>query len=1062
MSGSSDPPRNDDSDPVGFNFSSSAALRYGSPRHDDMVQCQLQAHQAQQHLHADSYSGPSQSRGAQNGHGYDASTIIDHSYPPYPSSGLSAAASPLGLAPTTQAGLDRSLASTSRLPASISTYYQAVGSEYHDSYSEVTPVPYNLLPYQAHGLPHFNSDPSSADVYPYQHDQIQPHQPVEHSYDDPHAQATVNNNHHGPDWCSFQSQQQEHHHLPNRRLQPQQRRQQRPGAMQSHCLSSPRTTVGSAQFEAPLHTVTTDIGSCSPYQYPNYPALAGSASRSSSTGRDSNHSSQYPSYSASTEWAPRATHPSDSAQFQPPPHLQHTGQYYSPHEIHASSVASTGHEYHPLSAIDQSYIGHPDAALHPNVASHPPAPVPLEAAYDPMNPPAHPSASLQRAAPTPFHCASPVVDPAAGLDTSDSSWHGQPTETSNPSIYSSSHTFTFAHNGPPTNASGPQTSNSGSYASRLYSTPPMTPDSGPGSTGSATTSEAARSPSTVVLVAAAERKKIREERAAAEVASKNVASSPGDVLPSLIPGIKAITVKKSAQAGSARPCLELPVSCQMCSTPIGKLSLRGTSIDKGNDRIIAKGVYFCLACVPVLRRVKPSLATREPEATYADTLSAAVDRLESLTLGLSPTLGSSPTGTQPGNPPGSQPSAQHRSSPSSAPTSASKKRVKGEENLLACDICRRDIGSGELTCALRDAPPGSKVEYTPEVACASCSEKYRRCSDCGGGGGAKGVGRWRARELFPGGRRTCQLSHARQGSLSEMSYDVWPITSLPPEQLPDLIAMCREIYMLHVLGTLAVLDMMESVAPLASTFEQVLLLATDAWPMFERAMREDIEPTTSTRRYLALRWIAMRKPQPKRDGSRSANTPSLTANGRTLAGFVLAEQDLLLGSCYITVTMPTGTGEGYDATSRLMHSLFRHIQNDIASINAMRARQSEPLLPLLKHAWTLHFEKRESRVMNRPDAKRGFLSLEECEACPVAAHQLSSRSALLTRRLVYASTDLATYPDADEKYFTPHRPVWLSVDLLKYWNCYVKRITDNDDWLVTNTRRVISSSGDGG
>ncbi|SCZ89968.1 BZ3500_MvSof-1268-A1-R1_Chr1-3g01696 [Microbotryum saponariae] len=1027
MSHPSDLPCDDDSDRLGFDFFTSAALQCGSsPRQDDM-RYQVPAHQAQQYLQANVYAGASGSWGAQIESSYDANNLIDQSYASYPASGLSAMGDPRCLAATTQPGHDRSLASTSRLSKSIPSYSQPVGTAYQDvtsnsSYSDGTPGPYQLLAYDAHHRPNSTSDSyPSADAYPYQRDPFRPQHPLEHSFDNSHTQSTLNDNHHGPDWSASQQSQQE---PPLHRPHKQQRQQQWPGAMHSQFSSTPRTTVGSAPFEAPIHTVVSDLGPYAPYQsewqYHDYPALAGSVSRSSSTSRDSNHSSQYPSYSASGQWASAA----NLAQLQPQhqPHLQHTGHYYLPHEYDAPSAAPTDHDYHSssLSALDQSYRTQTNGQLRPNGTSHP---VPLEGAYDSSRNSSAPLRAPAQRGPIPLRYASPVSLPPGGpgsTDTSDPSWHGPPTGTLNPALHSSSHAFTFAHNALPTSTAGTHSSKSGSYDSRLISTPPMTPGSAPGSSGSATTSEAASSPSAVVLVAAAERRKIREELAAAEEASKNLAASPGNLVPSLIPGVKAVAVKKSTQPGSARPCLELPVSCQMCAEPIGKLSLRGTSIDKAKDQVVPKGVYYCLGCVPVSTRGKPSSANREPEATYADTLSAAVDRLESLTLGRSPNHGASPTG-----------SAQHRSAPHPAPTSASKKRAKGEENLLTCDICRRDIGSGELTCVLRGAPPGTEVEYTPEVACASCSDKYRRCSDCGGGGGTKGVGRWRARELFPGGRRTCQLSHARQGSLSEMSYDVWPITSLPPDQLPDLVAMCRELYMLHVLGTLAVPDMMESVAPLASTFEQVLLLATDSWPMFEQAIRENIEPTTSTRRYLALRWMTARKPRSKGEGSRGANTPSLTANGRTLAGFVLAEQDLLLGSCYITVTVPTGTGEGYDATSRLMHSLFRHIQNDIASINTVRGRQNEPLLPLLKHAWTLHFEKRESRVMNRPDAKRGFVTLEEY---------------------------LATYPDADEKHFSPYRPVWLSNDLLKYWTCYVKRITDNDDWLVTNTRRITSTS----
>lgn len=47
------------------------------------------------------------------------------------------------------------------------------------------------------------------------------------------------------------------------------------------------------------------------------------------------------------------------------------------------------------------------------------------------------------------------------------------------------------------------------------------------------------------------------------------------------------------------------------------------------------------------------------------------------------------------------------------------------------------------------------------------------------------IGKWRSKELFPEGRRTCSLSHLRLSTLPDMSYDIWPIEDLPPEQIDE-------------------------------------------------------------------------------------------------------------------------------------------------------------------------------------------------------------------------------------------------------------------------------------
>ena len=71
-----------------------------------------------------------------------------------------------------------------------------------------------------------------------------------------------------------------------------------------------------------------------------------------------------------------------------------------------------------------------------------------------------------------------------------------------------------------------------------------------------------------------------------------------------------------------------------------------------------------------------------------------------------------------------------------AGTAGSKKRAKADEDVLSCDVCRRDIGTGALR--LVGAAEDENTDVTIEVLCAHCEKRYLRCSDCGGGGGMRG------------------------------------------------------------------------------------------------------------------------------------------------------------------------------------------------------------------------------------------------------------------------------------------------------------------------------------
>jgi len=74
-----------------------------------------------------------------------------------------------------------------------------------------------------------------------------------------------------------------------------------------------------------------------------------------------------------------------------------------------------------------------------------------------------------------------------------------------------------------------------------------------------------------------------------------------------------------------------------------------------------------------------------------------------------------------------------------------------------------------------------------EIVCVACDAKYKRCSDCGGGGGSRaGTGKWRCAELFPPQRKTCSLKHQRLGAFPDMSYSVLRNTEIPTDEVDEL------------------------------------------------------------------------------------------------------------------------------------------------------------------------------------------------------------------------------------------------------------------------------------
>lgn len=252
-----------------------------------------------------------------------------------------------------------------------------------------------------------------------------------------------------------------------------------------------------------------------------------------------------------------------------------------------------------------------------------------------------------------------------------------------PQLAASSHTFSY-----PTGTVDPYRPTSSGKSSV------SSPDAG---VSPASTTSTLPSPSSAPFIAAAVTNRIRLE-------SLSAASSPT----SSSNNRKAIAPKKPS---AARPAYELVADCRLCGLTLGKLTLRGGGAGEHGREY--EGDFFCFNCIPLpitLDRRKPSLAC-DNEATYADTLSAAVDRFQGLSVKETPERKSSTSSSR---------------SAGGTPIGG-KKRSKVEEKIVTCDVCRTDLGTGEPR--LVGGYEGAKLEAGVETLCDRCESKYLRCSD---------------------------------------------------------------------------------------------------------------------------------------------------------------------------------------------------------------------------------------------------------------------------------------------------------------------------------------------
>ncbi|GAA6018127.1 hypothetical protein JCM11491_003328 [Sporobolomyces phaffii] len=459
--------------------------------------------------------------------------------------------------------------------------------------------------------------------------------------------------------------------------------------------------------------------------------------------------------------------------------------------------------------------------------------------------------------------------------------------------------------------------------------------------------------------------------------------------------------------------VDVPVSCVTCGDPIARLILRG---QKHELEVPYEAVFRCLNCA-------------SPGA-----LGGSIDDVSPSTHGeRSPSVDSPPVPPSRRTSVASNPNSNSTGGTTpTIPTTFRKKTKRldvGQATLTACDVCLMDRATGSVLP--REPEKGYSINFQIEVVCASCDRKYQRCSDCGGGGGVRlGTGKYRSKELFKDGKKTCSLRHQRLGAFPEMEYQVWRNTDLPKDELEEVSEKCGELFANQMLGAIAIPEVLERNGAIWTSFAEAQSHAYSGWRGMDPMIRYNVEPSQGIRRYLALRLCApnLRKTTRKADMPVPVEAPrtgQIFKGDKEIVGYIIAEWDMKRGVLFLALVIPwDATGEAYDATTLLLQALCTRVQRDHKEENQSRAERSEPLLPKLERVFTMLFFKTGSRMITQLTKKRGFAPIDEY---------------------------LAANPRADPLAFPPHRPIYLPNERQQGWLVLVRTLRGDadgsvDDW----------------
>ncbi|GAA6063216.1 hypothetical protein JCM10212_002438 [Sporobolomyces blumeae] len=502
----------------------------------------------------------------------------------------------------------------------------------------------------------------------------------------------------------------------------------------------------------------------------------------------------------------------------------------------------------------------------------------------------------------------------------------------------------------------------------------------------------------------------------------------------------------------------------------------------------------CLACTRVAPAcpASPSLASSSSTTTtsdrvgaepkergYADTLSAAIDRFEAMTLqgGSSATSPNGSTPRREGDDPWDRREGSRvRDEAGIAPGDdedggrggagrRSKREAQGWKSLvhvrmsevpkdhlkriLKCDVC--DLACGLCTIAPTPSSSSSSLTsagapFTVEVICARCDALFKICSSCGGGGGRLTPGRWRCAELFPNGRRNCLLSHARNPTLDEISFTVNPVKSLAPDPLAESAAACRKLFFQTRLGTLCRPEFMLNGDGLARTYEEAEKMCVDFWGRLNELLYEDLPESSPVKRYLVMTYSQHQRRQNRKPSSSTKTKPGLgdpehdgegvdepdapeegnnKRKGKKDRGekkvpyaFSIVEVDFSVGLLFFCCVIPWATsGQSFEVNSLLVERTNARVKADLADLNRARVAVGLAPYPRVRYNYLVSPFRLDSKNSASLN-RRGFLTLDQLERVD---------------------------PGLDRTLFPPYREIWLPAHYSQAMHVFVRKLESEDD-----------------
>lgn len=336
---------------------------------------------------------------------------------------------------------------------------------------------------------------------------------------------------------------------------------------------------------------------------------------------------------------------------------------------------------------------------------------------------------------------------------------------------------------------------------------------------------------------------------------------------------------------------------------------------------------------------------------------------------------------------------KHASSP--PPTALGRKRTRQPEDIrlaCVCDVCGRTRGRGGII----PKEQGQAIGFAVEVVCKTCFQRYQRCSDCGGGSGRVMVGKWRCKELFEKGRKTCKLPHARLSG-GELEMGTWRVDELKNHpEFDEVFGQCQKLWEDRVLGKLGIPEFLEHDTDENSrTYADLASILERGYP-FAKTLDHKPDENRPHRRYITFVWQRLRSrrekqtstPTPTRSPSEESSDPALllaphvrrtldfNVEGATVISIYLTDWDMRTGTLLLNTSLAFDSN---DIDDKAVIALGEMVPRMLAEREKYNAEHPTEPIPTPRHVWNT-FQSSSSLISARWTdlmTKRGFVNLEE-------------------------------------------------------------------------------------